>query len=878
MPGIYLPGLYVPDGGGRGAGGGGGGRRGSVSLGLLPMQDGMVYPNTSSAQAVPLPILYGTCKLPVHLLDMSMAVPSQPQKWVTGTVYRVGAYISTAVLGTNRAWKCLLGGTSTSAPTAAAVDPDAWVTAHVYALGSIVQSTYLDPGGNSVTGVYQCTVPGTSGPIEPNGTGVDIVPNIGGPHWMYLGQMPFSIVVTSDGLIWQLVQQLPLTIYTQFFTAALCEGQAQGVVSFWWDQEHYASANIAGASANEVHIGKMLEVLLGADAASQTMPANFGPDAYQHTVLLLPSSFPGAPSGTKKEMPALAVELQGVMFGVATADVNAADIVNDILTHTRRGGGWPGSRVGASITGTDPSGYRVYCDAAGLRFSLLIDSRRKAIDVLGDILNATNSDSVWSGGALKIVPLGDQSIASPVYGTTGYVAANTAQYNLTIVDFQDKDRPVQVTRRPDVDCFNSFPVEYLDRSMHYQQNSVEDPDQTDIEKRGMKWPGSAISLPMVFPDGTYPIMLSRIAAQRSLNVRNTYTFRLPWRYLLLEPTDIVTLPMSAIGIGGDPNTLVPVRIVSMQEGADFVWTVTAEDYPQGVAASNAYAPQPGDGLKPNMAGTTGSGIPVAFGSGALTSPGLDNIWPNPTTENPPPPGVAVGNDGSNPEWDYRFNAGAGAHNGSWVRRITGTVIGSSTNLVFTIPCSPDDIAQFTVWAKAISGAPTAAADIVFLDGAGNILLSKSTTAINPAVWTMLKVSLRAPAGTVQVQVAAGGPASGQTVDFDDFVFRRISPAGPAGGFYSASTPAIDCTYADQFEDVVVTATDTVGAPTSAYTGQTITIKIKNVSGGAITITWNAVYKMAAWTNPANGFSRSITFHYDGSHWVEVSRTPTDVPN
>lgn len=81
----------------------------------------------------------------------------------------------------------------------------------------------------------------------------------------------------------------------------------------------------------------------------------------------------------------------------------------------------------------------------------------------------------------------------------------------------------------------------------------------------------------------------------------------------------------------------------------------------------------------------------------------------------------------------------------------------------------------------------------------------------------------------------------------------------------------------------ITVTDanafTVSAPTNVVSGQRLTIMVRNTSGGAMgVITWDAVFKMAAWTNPATANSRSITFLYDGTNWVEVSRTPADVPN
>lgn len=99
--------------------------------------------------------------------------------------------------------------------------------------------------------------------------------------------------------------------------------------------------------------------------------------------------------------------------------------------------------------------------------------------------------------------------------------------------------------------------------------------------------------------------------------------------------------------------------------------------------------------------------------------------------------------------------------------------------------------------------------------------------------------------------------------------------------YSASM-AIDMTDGDWH---LITATDgsafSIGDPAHEGTGLFLTITIRNSSGGALGVaTWHANYKMAAWTQPADGYSRSISFRYDGSTdtWIEVSRTSIDVPN
>lgn len=67
------------------------------------------------------------------------------------------------------------------------------------------------------------------------------------------------------------------------------------------------------------------------------------------------------------------------------------------------------------------------------------------------------------------------------------------------------------------------------------------------------------------------------------------------------------------------------------------------------------------------------------------------------------------------------------------------------------------------------------------------------------------------------------------------------------------------------------------APTEARIGKELVITIRNMSGGALgTATFNAVYKTGTWTQPGNGMSRSITFVYDGTNWIETERSPVDV--
>lgn len=143
--------------------------------------------------------------------------------------------------------------------------------------------------------------------------------------------------------------------------------------------------------------------------------------------------------------------------------------------------------------------------------------------------------------------------------------------------------------------------------------------------------------------------------------------------------------------------------------------------------------------------------------------------------------------------------------------------------------------------------------------------------INAVVAFTAKPVLKIQNGAVDIiQVGPTGVASGAA-----FVNKLINSTPANAG---TSTP--DASAGGNFlitADVAV-ASFTVAAPLHAANGEKITIVIRNASGGALTTTWNAIFKMAAWEDPANGFQAGITFMYDGTNWVETHRGASNIPN
>lgn len=310
--------------------------------------------------------------------------------------------------------------------------------------------------------------------------------------------------------------------------------------------------------------------------------------------------------GSTNSLKNFSFEVQGQkIVGGGNQDALPSDIITDFLTNLRYGAGFDPSRLGNMAVGQDglaASSFIRYVQQSGFFLSMTIDQQRSASDVLKEILQATNSDAVFTEGLLKIFPYGDE-----VVGT--YTPATTPIYDLTVDDFlvtgPDED-PVSVTRSSLADTYNTIPIEFTDRSNDYNRSTVQDPEPNDSDKYGQRT-ASAVSLPCI-QDQAHALSISRIEAQRSCYVRNTYTFRLGWRYILLDPMDLVTLTEPMLGL----NKTV-VRIKTIEEDDTGELTMTAEEWPFGVATPTLYTTQSGDGGTPNTAVDPGDvAVPYIF--------------------------------------------------------------------------------------------------------------------------------------------------------------------------------------------------------------------------------------------------------------------------
>lgn len=88
--------------------------------------------------------------------------------------------------------------------------------------------------------------------------------------------------------------------------------------------------------------------------------------------------------------------------------------------------------------------------------------------------------------------------------------------------------------------------------------------------------------------------------------------------------------------------------------------------------------------------------------------------------------------------------------------------------------------------------------------------------------------------------------------------------------------------ASQGNVFVITVSNTtacaISNPINCAKYQKLVFMIRNTSGGVIVLSWAGNFKLSTYTQPANGFSGSKEFLYDGTNWVQCGGTYADVPN
>jgi hypothetical protein len=295
--------------------------------------------------------------------------------------------------------------------------------------------------------------------------------------------------------------------------------------------------------------------------------------------------------------------------GVQNDDANPADILNDLLPDVPR---WPTNAIG------DLSTYSTYCLAQGLLLSPVADNGRQASDLLTEIMTCTNSDLLWSDGQLKVAPYGDTTITNN--GVT-YTPNLTPIYSLSwddIIPNSKGEDPIQWDQTRTLEAYNYVQVNFLDRTLQYATNTATAVDQANINEFGRRQqsPQAFDSVCLMATAST----IAQLMVQRSANVRRTAQFTVSELFGLLDPMDLITVPLRDGG-----NRLV--RIVEANEQQDGSIQLQVEEMLVGAAHAAEYSRQDGLGIAANFNADPGDTYAPAIINPPLSlTNGANEVW------------------------------------------------------------------------------------------------------------------------------------------------------------------------------------------------------------------------------------------------------------
>jgi len=391
--------------------------------------------------------------------------------------------------------------------------------------------------------------------------------------------------------------------YEAAIMMALCNGPINGVGKVWKNKEKtdIAHINTGGGGVIKDIVNPPAEVVLVSGTPGQAvwshLTAHHPQQAIGYTGLAYIAS-------TKMQLsadagvPQLSFEILGPT-APGQLDDNPKEIIVDFLSNPIYGAEFPLAKIG------NLTDFGNWCTAAGLFLSPAFQEQKEAREWLDEIAQCTNSQYVWSGGTLKLIPYADAVTTGN--GVT-YTPGLTPVYDLTDDDFQasgDED-PVSCSRITTADAYNHVQVEFLNRARDYNVEIAEAKDQADIEAKGLRTK-DPIKLHMICNPSTARTVAQMIL-QRGLYIRNIYGFRLTWKHCLLEPMDLVTITDAALGLNQ-----APVRIIEIEEDDEGMLAVRAEECPFGVNSTAIYPHQDTDGYLPNYQVSPGdANTPVIF--------------------------------------------------------------------------------------------------------------------------------------------------------------------------------------------------------------------------------------------------------------------------
>ncbi len=223
------------------------------------------------------------------------------------------------------------------------------------------------------------------------------------------------------------------------------------------------------------------------------------------------------------------------------------------------------------------------------------------------VIGPTSASYTWTPNTAPIYSLGEDDFivqASSVGASPGVTPGGPAlRLSAGPITGGFTDDPVRIARSTPADAMNMVQLEVTDRGTSYNTTVTEAFDQGAIDLYGVRRDTSVKARAIVDPYFV-AATAAQLVLQRQLLYRNTYSFRLGWKYILLEPMDLVQITDVRLGAQA-----LSVRITAIEEDDEGTLTVTAEDW----------FGTPGTVLYPRSAPFSGFVGITSLGQGAATA-------------------------------------------------------------------------------------------------------------------------------------------------------------------------------------------------------------------------------------------------------------------
>ena len=282
-------------------------------------------------------------------------------------------------------------------------------------------------------------------------------------------------------------------------------------------------------------------------------------------------------------------------------DADPGQVLLDFLTNETYGVGFPTALIDQDSLLTTTDGFNpmvgdnavsTYCQAVGFAWSAVLNNPEPGSSVVDRWCKNIVVAPVWTGAVLKFIPYWDtQTSGNPGWDAAAgialkyYTPSIPVLFDLTDDDFisdAPDDDPVIVSRSDIADVKNVVRVDFRDRFNLFNDNVSESSDESSIELYGARV--ERMGTADEFTIRNYADVSAQTQLQRNVAIRNVYSFRIGFRYCILDPMDVVTITDSVLGLDQ-----FPVRIRSIEEDEKGTLTVVAEEFPIGAASATVYA-------------------------------------------------------------------------------------------------------------------------------------------------------------------------------------------------------------------------------------------------------------------------------------------------